>query len=282
MKQVIAKDSPLTPAQVEELASGRCEPAFTYCNRRNTVVKVEVDGKPYVVKYFKTPNIINRLVYGTLRRSKARRAMEWSEELINNGFCCPKPIAYTEEKRSLLFGDSCFISEYYGHPTLKRFLVNDGNRWEGGVTSTLSPDTRMRVMHDLAEFVLSLHTSGFLPGDMNWENIFVIEDAKGADRADRSDKSETSDSGNFTFALTDVNRTRRLRPGQMPGLKTSMKAFGQMFPDPELQAETAPFYARLRGFDPAEALMASLEARVKRRKKRARIRRILHPFSKRE
>ena len=282
MKQVIAKDSPLTAAQVEELASGRCEPAFTYCNRRNTVVKVEVDGKPYVVKYFKTPNIINRLVYGTLRRSKARRAMEWSEELINNGFCCPKPIAYTEEKRSLLFGDSCFISEYYGHPTLKRFLVNEGNRWEGGATSTLSPDTRMRLMHDLAEFVLSLHTSGFLPGDMNWENIFVIEDAKGADRADRSDKSERSDSGNFTFALTDVNRTRLLTSGQMPGLKTSMKAFGQMVPDPELQAEIAPFYARLRGFDPAEALMASLEARVKRRKKRARIRRILHPFSKRK
>lgn len=279
MKQVIAKDSPLTAAQVEELASGRCEAAFTYCNRRNTVVKVEVDGNPYVVKYFKTPNIINRLVYGTLRRSKARRAMEWSEELINNGFCCPKPIAYTEEKHSLLFGDSCFISEYYDHPTLKRFLVNEGNRWEGGATSTLSPDTRMRLMHDLAEFVLSLHTAGFLPGDINWENIFVIEGAK---RADWSEKYDKSDSGNFTFALTDVNRTRRLTSGQMPGLKTSMKAFGQMFPDPELQAEIAPFYARLRGFDPAEALMASLEARVKRRKKRARIHRILHPFSKRK
>lgn len=276
MNKVLANDSPLTAHQVEQLASGKCEATLTYCNRRNTVIKVKVGDKWYVVKYFKKPNIINRLVYGTLRKSKARRAMEWSERLLGCGFLCPRPVAFTEDKNGLLFTASCFISEYFDRPTLKRYLINNGDRWEDGRLCTLPPQKRHRLMTDLAKFVFDLHSKGIVPGDMNWENIFVLE----PDVKDIPDKKAVPGSEGLKFALTDVNRTQRLKPGRLPDIRTSMKAFGQMFADPTLQAEIAPLYAALRGFEPDEALIASLEARVKRRKKRARIRCFLHPFSR--
>ena len=48
------------------------------------------------VKSFKVPMLINRIIYGTFRKSKARRSFEFAKRLITLGIKSPEPIAYYE------------------------------------------------------------------------------------------------------------------------------------------------------------------------------------------
>lgn len=88
---------------------------------RNIVATIESVGIKVNIKSFAIPNIVNRYVYGRLRKSKARRSFENSLQLTALGFNVPAPLAYIEEKHSISFGKSYYISQHIDALTEMRY-----------------------------------------------------------------------------------------------------------------------------------------------------------------
>lgn len=80
---------------------------------RNRVVKYFCPelGKEVNIKCFRVPHIINQIVYGTFRDSKARRAYSHAERLRRAGFHTPEPLGFAEVSQGLLFRRAYFVSE---------------------------------------------------------------------------------------------------------------------------------------------------------------------------
>lgn len=78
---------------------------------RNIIKIVNVNGVNLNIKAFKTPNLINKIVYNFFRKSKAQRSFEYAIKLTEMGVGTPTPMAYFEYKSALAFGKSYYISE---------------------------------------------------------------------------------------------------------------------------------------------------------------------------
>ena len=82
---------------------------------RNHIRIVEVDGKKLVIKYFKKITSANRLIYGNLRKSKAKRSYENSLKLLENGIGTPEPVGYIDVYNNHSLQKSfyvCLFSDY--------------------------------------------------------------------------------------------------------------------------------------------------------------------------
>ena len=63
-----------------------------------------------VVKSFRTPNIINRWVYGVFRPSKAKRSFEHAQMLLDIGVGTPRPVGYLNIRKGLMFDRSYYVT----------------------------------------------------------------------------------------------------------------------------------------------------------------------------
>ncbi|OIQ17275.1 MAG: Kdo domain containing protein [Flavobacterium sp. MedPE-SWcel] len=79
--------------------------------KRNKIKLFELNNFTVNVKSFKVPNLINKLVYRFVRKSKARRSYEFANMLLQQGIGTPQPIAYFENKGILSLKDSYYMSE---------------------------------------------------------------------------------------------------------------------------------------------------------------------------
>lgn len=77
---------------------------------RNEIRLIKTGRYELVVKSYKIPNALNKIIYGTLRKSKAERAYEYAELLLSRGIGSPTPVAYITERKNLLFNRSFFVS----------------------------------------------------------------------------------------------------------------------------------------------------------------------------
>lgn len=93
------------------IADGVPAEAVDIYEGRNRVVRLYDEPFPLNIKAFKVPHIINRIVYRTLRKSKARRAWEYAQQLIALGFNTPRPVGYAETWHGLLLEATYFVSE---------------------------------------------------------------------------------------------------------------------------------------------------------------------------
>lgn len=165
--------------------------------KRNALKLFEVDGRTVNVKSFKTPNIINRVVYKFFRSSKAQRSFEYAHKLLENDVLTPKPIAYAEKKR-LFFGRSFYVSEHLEYDLTYRELCYD------------SPyDGNEEILAAFARFTYCLHQKGihFLDHSMGNTLIVIKEDG-------------------YDFYLVDLNR---MRFGEMD-FCTRMENFARLSP----------------------------------------------------
>ena len=55
----------------------------TLFKKRNVIKLIEYSSKQYVIKSFKVPHILNKIVYKYFRASKASRSYENSIKLVN-------------------------------------------------------------------------------------------------------------------------------------------------------------------------------------------------------
>lgn len=66
---------------------------------RNKVKRYKVNGKDMVVKRYKRPNMIQRIVYTFFKKSKTERAYLFAGMLRERGFDTPHEVAYIEQRK---------------------------------------------------------------------------------------------------------------------------------------------------------------------------------------
>ncbi|MCL5129752.1 MULTISPECIES: lipopolysaccharide kinase InaA family protein [unclassified Algibacter] len=146
--------------------------------KRNIIKIVEVDGVNLNIKAFKIPNVINQIVYNFFRKSKAQRSFEYAKKLTEMNVGTPKPLAYFEFKKSLLFNKSFYISEQLDCDLTYRELLHDFNY----------PDYD-NILRAFTRFTYSLHEKGIQFLDHSPGNTLIKKNGD-----------------NYDFYLVDLNR----------------------------------------------------------------------------
>lgn len=162
---------------------------------RNSLKIFEVNGQLVNIKSFKTPNIINQVVYRTIRSSKAHRSFENANKLLCKGVLTPKPIAYFEEE-GFFFGKSYYVSEHLQYDLTFRELCHD--------SSYIGNE---EMLSAVALFTYSLHE----------KNIHFLDHSPG------NTLIKIKEEG-FDFYLVDLNRMKFRRMD----FKTRMDNFARL------------------------------------------------------
>ena len=210
-----------------------------YCHKRNVVERFSMQGKEYVIKVFKQPNIFNRFVYTYLRKTKAERAYRNAQHLLELGIDTPRPVAYATRRKGLLFSTGYLISEYMPYDLVRNVYTNIEDDADKGNFSK-----------DFLDFTLSMHNKGVLPLDFNSSNIFFYYD---------------KEAGAYRFALTDINR---MRFGKVPSTARVMRSFEQLGVSVEAMYKLAVYYCSRRKNDVEFSLFVFLFYRIRSRIKR--------------
>ena len=85
---------------------------------RNTIKRFDDGGVPYVVKRFRRPMFVQRVVYTFFRPGKARRAYHYGLRLQQLGFATPESIAYLETRSGGLLDQSYYICRVDDDPPI--------------------------------------------------------------------------------------------------------------------------------------------------------------------
>lgn len=129
---------------------------------RNEIRRTRYAELDVVIKAFKVPGHVNRLIYGYVRKSKARRSYENSLRLQSMGFLTPAPIGYKEVYRWGMFAQSYYVSAY----------VQTDYKLED-VLHREPVKNRDAVLQAFGVFVYHLHAQGVLHRDLSPGNVLV-------------------------------------------------------------------------------------------------------------
>lgn len=188
---------------------------------RNELRQLKMHGCNVVVKSFAIPNLINRIVYGTFRSSKAQRSFENALKLLDKGIGTPFPIGYYTERNGLLFAHSYYVSMQ------SECLHTYADLFEGKAVAEES------VLKAIARTTALLHEAGFLHKDYSRGNILFS-----VDKASDTVKVE----------IVDLNRIRF----QSIDMECGCKNFERLPGPKEWFRIMAKEYASVRGFDAEE------------------------------
>lgn len=187
---------------------------------RNELKIIELAGIKTVVKSFKIPHLINRIVYTFFRRSKAYKSYHNALRLQELAISTPQPIALIEFFSSGLLADSYFISEWFDYD----FTIR---------TPLLEPlEDREAIFTTFAAYTYDLHQKGVWHLDYSPGNILI----------------KRTDSG-YQFSIVDINRMTFKTITPIEGCENFNKLWAF---DDELEI-MAREYARLSGLDESTA-----------------------------
>lgn len=128
-----------------------------------------------IVKSFKIPHLLNRVIYSFFRDSKAKKSYDYSLRLKN---FTPTPIGYIEFFRYGLLHHSYFVSEEFKYDfTIREPLLDD------------KFENREEVFRAFSRFTLALHDNDIFHKDYSPGNILI-----------KKEKNE------YSFKIVDVNR----------------------------------------------------------------------------
>lgn len=170
-----------------------------YC-KRNIIKKFYIECnatktlKPVIVKRYKTPNWVQRVVYSFFRKSKAERAFFNGAELLRRGVSTPENLAYIETWHRGLFMYGYYVSDVDDAPPIQDQLIT-------------AKDFNRTMADDFAEFVLQLHSKGILHHDLNSTNVLY----------------HSQKDGHYTFSLIDINRMDFVDNGQQLNLNDCLE-----------------------------------------------------------
>lgn len=247
--KVIAPWAPDIEVLTDTLCNGQLpyDSTSIYNGPRNEVVKVWRDGRDINIKAFGIPNIVNRVVYGRWRKSKACRSYEHALRLRNLGFNTPEPMAYVELKNGLLFGRSYYVSQQ---------LEDFRDMWN---LDDLNADDMAALADALGAFMARLHDAGVWMKDFSRGNVLFRRLPK----------------GQFEFFLIDINRMEF----DVTDRAKLMLNFRTITYDDRFLGKLARAYARHAHLDPdatereARAVHAEFDQKHRRKNK---IKHILH------
>lgn len=184
---------------------------------RNELKIFERDGTKLVVKSYQIPHLLNRIIYGTFRSSKAERAYRYAELLNKIGVCSPAPVGYYFVKTGFLFGHSYFVSLKSECPYSYRDFAK---------SSFARQDDILRA---IARVTATLHEHGILHKDYSAGNILFKENTD----------------GEIHVEIIDLNRMRFGKVSMEEGCRNFERLPGSA----EMIAVMADEYARCRGFE---------------------------------
>ncbi len=180
---------------------------------RNKIKLFEVEGKTINVKSFKIPNIINKIAYKYLRKSKANRSFEFATTLLKIGIGSPQPIAYFENYNWLGLQQSYYVCEHLNCNLTFRELVEIPNYPEHAI-----------ILQQFMHFCFELHEKGVEFLDHSPGNTLIVQTAP----------------GNYQFYLVDLNRM--LFHEEM-SFEMRMKNMSRLTPKPDMVEQMSVFYA---------------------------------------
>lgn len=173
-------DFPHAQAVMHQVAQIFSNATHSLYRARNEVRLAEYEGDQIVIKSFALPKGVNWLVYGNLRKTKARRSFENSIALNRLGICTPLPIGYRETYRYGGLAESFYVSTY----------VEPEHRLEQVLHGDAMPN-REDILSAFGRFVFRLHGKGVLHRDLSPGNVLI-----------------NTLNGAYEFCLVDINRMR--------------------------------------------------------------------------
>lgn len=151
------------------------ENTTTIHKARNEIKMISYEKQEYVIKSFKIPHLLNKIVYTFFRDSKAKKS--YINSLKINDFT-PKPIGYIEFKKLGLLHDSYFISENFNYNfTIREPLLQ------------VDFEEKEEILKEFAHFTYQLHEKGIFHLDYSPGNILI--------------KKENN---TYIFKIVDINR----------------------------------------------------------------------------
>ena len=187
---------------------------------RNELRLIRLDSRALVVKAFRRPHIINRLVYGTLRSSKAKRSFDNATMLRRLGIGTPRPVGYLNIRSAcgLLFDRSYYVSLQSDCTHLYQELFDRPFACEEA------------VLRAIGRLTATLHEHGLAHRDYGRANILF----------------EPLPDGSVRLDLVDLNR---MIVGGTFDVKAGCRNFERLPATPQMHRWMAEEYARARGFD---------------------------------
>jgi len=142
---------------------------------RNEIKVINYKNQNLIIKSFKIPHIINRVIYSFFRDSKAKKSYNYSIKISN---FVPKAIGYVELKKYGLLHESYFISEHFNYDfTIREPLLN------------ANFSQKKEILEAFSKFTFELHENKILHQDYSPGNILIKKE---------NDK--------FIFKIVDINR----------------------------------------------------------------------------
>lgn len=185
--------------------------------KRNEIRVVDFENTKLNIKSFKKPGVINKLVYGFFRKSKAERSYKYASLLKEKNIGTPEPIAYSENKDLLGLNESYYISEHINADLTFRELVKQ-------------PDfiNHETILRKFVHFTHSLHENNILFNDHSPGNTLI--------------KKEDNQ---YLFYLVDLNRMTF----KSLDFSERMKNFSRLTPKKEMIEVMSDEYAQITGKD---------------------------------
>ena len=183
--------------------------SHTIHKARNELKIINFADTDTVVKSFKVPHLINRVIYSFFKSSKAKKSYNYSLKISD---FTPKAIGYIEFYSSLLIQESYFISEKFDYDFTIRepLLEND------------FPD-REEVFRAFARFTLKLHNEHIYHDDYSPGNILIKKESDG-----------------FSFKIVDINRMKFFNLDE----DTRAKNFSKLWASNEILVTMAEEYKK--------------------------------------
>ncbi len=142
---------------------------------RNEIKIITYKENEYIVKSFKIPHFLNKIVYTFFRESKAKKSYKNSIKISK---FTPKPIGYKHYKKWGLLHQSYYVSERFDYDfTIREPLLDKEFK-----------DKKM-IFREFALFSFKLHNDGIFHKDYSPGNILIK-------------KEQTS----YVFKIVDINR----------------------------------------------------------------------------
>ena len=201
---------------IKSLPETFCEIGEVLRNIRNEIRLIKTEGYNLVVKSYQVPNIVNKIAYCGLRKSKAERAYEYAKLLLSKGIGSPVPIAYITEKKKGLFHKSYFVS------LLSECPYNYYDLFESVF------DREKEILESIAGTTAKMHENNFFHQDYTGGNI-LFDDKKSV----------------IPIELIDLNRMsfRKIN------LEAGCKNFSKLRATEEMLEIMAKAYAKTRGYN---------------------------------
>ncbi|UYW00342.1 Kdo domain containing protein [Flavobacterium agricola] len=183
--------------------------------KRNKIKIFNYLGNKINVKAFKVPILINKIIYGYFRPSKAKRSFEYASILLKKGIGTPNPIAYIENKNIIGLQDSYYFCEHIDADLTYRELV-------------LQPEwpNHAEILKQFVGFCFQLHENGIEFKDHSPGNTLIKQ----------------VDENKYDFYLVDLNR---MSFHETMSFELRMKNLSRLTHKQEMVAAMSKEYAKL-------------------------------------